>query len=111
VLLLTTPTSGARIAEPVYTVRGTTQNVSHVTIQGEPILMNADGTFEALRVTPEGYGVLQVEAWNRFGKRTSTILEIVGTPPLATSTPSYASTTPSFATTTPPLAPSASVVQ
>jgi len=79
-LTVTSPRPGETVEGPVYSVRGSAHNISRVRINGRAITTDLSGKFEETLVTPDGYGVLLVEAENRLGKYTSTRVEFVGVP-------------------------------
>lgn len=77
-LVVLYPTPGATVSGPVYTVRGTAHNISRVRINGRPITTDLSGGFAETLVTPDGYGVIVVEAENRLKRYASERIEIVG---------------------------------
>lgn len=80
VLTVREPHAGAMLESTLMEVHGHADNVTRVTINGRPIALDTSGTFKEKLVTPNGYGVLLVEAYNRFGHRTQERIEFVGRP-------------------------------
>ena len=79
-LTITSPESGALIEGELFEVTGVTENVTHVFLNGRPVALTTKGTFTETLVTPDGYGVLLVEAENRFGHHRQERIEIFGAP-------------------------------
>jgi hypothetical protein len=74
------PTSGETVTGELLEVRGDTKNVTHVHVNGRPVLLDTKGTFSEKLATPEGYGVILVEAQNRFGHTIEEQIEFYGDP-------------------------------
>jgi len=79
-LMVTSPRHGETISTVLMAINGKTENVTHVSVNGQPITMDTSGTFDETLVTPEGYGVILVEAKNRFGRRQEQRIEFIGAP-------------------------------
>ncbi len=79
-LTVRAPVPGASLTEPLMEVRGKAHNVTRVTINGRPITTTPEGDFNDTLVTPSGYGVVLVEATNRFGYHIEERIEIYGAP-------------------------------
>ncbi len=80
VLTVTSPTNGTYIDDDIFEVSGTTENVTHVYLNGKPVPLTTKGTFTETLTTPEGYGTLLVEAENRFGHHREERIEFFGAP-------------------------------
>jgi hypothetical protein len=81
ILTIESPQQGATVTSTLFEIRGTTRNVTHVEINGQPITMDTEGTFRETLITPHGYGLLLIEATNRFGHHKTERVEFYGTPP------------------------------
>lgn len=77
-LLLSSPQNGAHIEDELFEVTGTTKNVTHVFLNGRAVQLTTEGEFTETLITPNGYGVLLVEAENRFGRKQQKRIEIFG---------------------------------
>ena len=75
-----TPRNGETVVGELVEITGRTSNVTHVTINGTSVVMNTLGEFSEKLVTPEGYGVILVEAKNRFGHHKEERIELYGDP-------------------------------
>ena len=80
ILTINSPKGGELIEQELFEVTGTTENVTHVFLNGRPVPLTTKGTFTETLVTPDGYGVLLVEAENRFGHHRQERIEIFGAP-------------------------------
>ena len=65
-LIVSSPRPGETVSTVLMVIQGKTENVTHVSVNGQPVTMDTNGTFDETFVTPEGYGVILVEAKNRF---------------------------------------------
>ncbi|HCC05272.1 TPA: hypothetical protein DEP58_03115 [Patescibacteria group bacterium] len=79
-LMVSSPRHGETISTVLMAINGKTENVTHVSVNGQPITMDTSGTFDETFVTPEGYGVILVEAKNRFGRHQEQRIEFIGAP-------------------------------
>lgn len=79
-LAVLSPRPGETISSVLMDVRGNTENVTRVSLNGQTIPMDTKGVFTTKLVTPEGYGVLLVEATNRFGRHQEERVEFLGKP-------------------------------
>lgn len=79
-LTVTSPQDGGTVTSTLVSVQGNTKHVTHVQINGRPVTMDTEGTFHEKLVTPHGYGVILVEAKNRFGHLQTQRIEFYGNP-------------------------------
>jgi len=79
-LTVLSPKPGDTVTETLVEITGNTENVNQVSINGKIVTMNTTGEFTKKLVTPNGYGVILVEAKNRFGHHTEQRIEFVGKP-------------------------------
>lgn len=80
VLTVFTPREGVTETAQLMEVRGKVENVTRVRVNGRTITTDPEGVFSEFLVTPDGYGVVLVEAEDRFGYRTAERIELYGTP-------------------------------
>jgi hypothetical protein len=85
-LVVHEPRPGKTLTNTLMEVRGTATNVTHITVNGRPATFDLSGNFKETLLTPEGYGTILIEAENRFGRKVSTQVDIMGAPPVPTST-------------------------
>lgn len=79
-LVVHSPRPGETVSGTLMDVSGNTEHVTHVRVNGQPVTMDISGKFTQKLVTPEGYGVVLVEATNRFGHHVEKRVEFVGKP-------------------------------
>ncbi len=77
-LTILSPKIGELQTGDLMEIRGKTSHVTHVTINGKEATLDTSGTFSEKRVTPQGYGILVIEASNRFGQKVEEKIEFVG---------------------------------
>jgi len=64
------------LAEPLFKISGTTQNVSDIRLNGASIFVDESGSFREALVAPQGYTIMTVTVTDRFGRERSQQLEI-----------------------------------
>jgi hypothetical protein len=74
------PREGVTEMAQLMEVRGRVENVTRVRVNGRTINTDPEGVFSEFLVTPDGYGVILVEAEDRFGYRTARRIEVFGMP-------------------------------
>ena len=79
-LIVTQPTPGATLVEPVVRLTGTVERISKITLNGQQIFVSEEGAFDEPLILAPGYNEILVEAWDRFDKKTSVMLPVVHTP-------------------------------
>jgi hypothetical protein len=79
-LRVSNPTPGAQLTSALFTVTGNATNISRLSINGRQVTVDPTGRFSEKLATPEGYGVVLVEAENRFGRTSQERVEFVGKP-------------------------------
>jgi len=80
ILTVTAPTPGELVANTFLTITGVAKNSTRVLVNGRPVTQDFSGAFSQKLITTNGYGVVLVEAQNRFGRTTTRRIEYVGTP-------------------------------
>jgi hypothetical protein len=84
VITLTDTTSVVQ-HERVVPVRGTTRNIVKLTLNGREITTDKAGTFIEHVVLERGYTIMTLEAYDRFGRKTTVSREYVFVPTSSTS--------------------------
>jgi hypothetical protein len=78
-LRIDSPTDGASSTDGFVTVAGIAWRTDSLTLDGAPLLPEADGHFSKLLVLPEGQAILSLTAADRFG-RSVTLHRTVSVP-------------------------------
>ncbi len=79
-LSISTPRRGDTFVGPLLEIHGEVANATNVRINGKPIVTDLSGAFSEKLLTPRGYGVVLVEAENRFGRSATERIELIGRP-------------------------------
>lgn len=76
VISLETPQKGASVEESLLTLKGTTRNIAKITLNDSPIFVNENGAFQEQILLPEGYAILVLKAFDRFGREKKEIIPL-----------------------------------
>ena len=71
------PANGGVVTDSLITLEGTTKNISKISVNDRPILIDQKGNFREQLVVPLGYTIISVKGIDRFGKEKEATLEIV----------------------------------
>ncbi|MEX0930209.1 MAG: hypothetical protein WDZ79_00880 [Candidatus Paceibacterota bacterium] len=80
IISIQNPPNGATVQTSLVDVKGTTSNISALTLNNRTIFINEEGFFDEPVVLAQGYNVITVSATDRFGRTTQDTVEIVHTP-------------------------------
>ena len=80
VLTITTPASGTHVTQEMVSISGETQNATKVLLNDRPIFTDETGSFTEHIILPMGYTIVTVAAVDRFGRTTTTHIELVHQP-------------------------------
>lgn len=77
VVTILSPLNGATYITPLIEVKGTTKNVSSITLNDRILYIDRVGNFiDALLLIP-GYNIIKIEAQDKFGAKTKKMIEII----------------------------------
>ena len=76
-LIISSPADGAVVSESLITILGQGKNTKEITLNDRPITVDESGYFSEKILLSYGYNVLELKAWDRFGKETEQELQIV----------------------------------
>jgi cytoskeletal protein RodZ len=76
-LSLAGPTDGSATTDATVTVRGETKPGTSVKVNGEPVLLNSDGTFETAVALERGLNVIKVESAKRYSRVSTEYRRVV----------------------------------
>jgi len=77
VITILSPLNGETYITPLIEVKGTTKNVSSITLNDRTLYIDRAGNFiDALLLIP-GYNIIKLEAKDRFGAQTKKTIEII----------------------------------
>src|SRR3990167_331640 len=80
VLTISEPLNGATSTPSLVTLRGTSKNISFLTLNGRQIFTDEQGRFEESLLLQNGYSIMTLEAKDRFGHIVEKRLELVYKP-------------------------------
>ena len=96
-LSITSPSAAdTEPSHELLTVSGTAGNVTALSLNGNPITIDQNGTFSELLLLPRGFSILELIATDRFGRTARETRTVVYTPleEPATTTPTSTPETP-----------------
>ncbi|MDP3726125.1 MAG: hypothetical protein Q8R36_02920 [bacterium] len=76
-IIITFPSNGLTVLEPLLFVEGVIKSASHITLNGRQIYTNETGELNERILLAEGYNVIELGASDRFGRTTKKNLEIM----------------------------------
>lgn len=68
------------VSEPFIVIKGQAERIAALTMNGNAVSVTETGSFEQPYLLAPGYNRITLEAHDRYGHRTSSLLEIVYTP-------------------------------
>ncbi len=68
------------LTQPLVTIRGKAERISYLTINHQQIFTNEAGEFAEQLLLAQGYNIITVTAWDRFGRLTERVLELIYDP-------------------------------
>ncbi len=76
-IVITFPSSGLTVSEPLLFVRGAIERASYITLNGRQIYTSEAGELNERILLAEGYNVIELDASDRFKRTTKKIVEIL----------------------------------
>jgi len=81
---ISSPENGSSFEEPVIEIRGQARNISFISLDDRPILIDEEGNFREKLLLNPGISIIKMYARDKFERETETILQYTY---LGTSTP------------------------
>ena len=78
-LKIDSPANGATLTQNIVYVKGTTKNISRITLNDSPIFVDEDGLFGEKIIVSSGYSVIKLSVTDRFGRNKTKYIEVVAT--------------------------------
>jgi hypothetical protein len=75
-LEIVSPTNGFSSHDALIDIRGTVQNISFLTLNGNKIFTNEAGTYDEKILLSPGYNIVTLEAKDRFGRTVTKELQL-----------------------------------
>lgn len=81
-----TPQNGQIVHENPIEVTGIAKNINSISLDDRAIFIDEKGVFREKLLLYPGYNIIEIDAKDRFGKKTTKMIEVVLQEPTATST-------------------------
>lgn len=88
VVTIETPQNYATVDEKTVVLQGKTENITKIHLNGSPILINTEGEFRNKLPLVGHRTIIEIEAWDRFGRSTKINHYIISSLPFSFSVPS-----------------------
>ena len=75
-LSVSVPTGATLASDGIVEIQGIAPRAATLTLNGEPVLREQDGTFSVTRTFPRGGSILTFKATDRFGRTVATTRSI-----------------------------------
>ena len=72
-----TPRNGASVSESLITITGTAKNISFISLNGQQIFVDENGSFSQKLLLSYGYNIMTLYARDKFGRETENVLELM----------------------------------
>lgn len=80
-LVIESPTETTCVSDQTFTVRGVSQDVASLSVNGTPVAITTEGLFGTRLLLAPGYNTIVLTALDTLGRETSKVLSVVYTPP------------------------------
>ncbi len=88
VITIESPQNYETVDEKTIVLQGKTQNVARINLNGSPIFINTEGEFRNKLPLVGPHTIIEVEAWDRFGRSTKINHSVISSLPFSFSVPS-----------------------
>jgi hypothetical protein len=76
-LTIAEPENGATLYHGLYSVSGSAQNISSITLNDQPIFVDDYGNFHEKLIAPPGYSIMKMAVKDRFGRSKEKYIHLV----------------------------------
>jgi len=76
-LTIHSPTNGSSTTEAFVLISGTAKNISSISVDDRPILINTSGEFTNAVILHPGYNTITIKAEGKFGRTVEKTLELI----------------------------------
>lgn len=77
VIIITEPENGSTVPEQFVKIAGIVKNINKISLDDRSIYVDETGSFSEKLLLSEGYNIVKISAWDKFGKKTEKTLELV----------------------------------
>ncbi|MEK7157654.1 MAG: hypothetical protein AAB688_01085 [Patescibacteria group bacterium] len=71
------PKNGQTIDHQLIKIVGGTKNIKKITLNDRQIYVDEFGDFNERLLLSEGYNIMKISAWDKFGKKTEKMIEVI----------------------------------
>ena len=71
------PKNGQTIDHQLINIAGGTKNIKKITLNDRQIYVDEFGDFNERLLLSEGYNIMKISAWDKFGKKTEKMIEVI----------------------------------
>ena len=77
VLIVNSPSDGQTIKDPLISIKGQTQRIAKIFMNGRQIFTHNDGSFDEPLLLGYGYNIIEVKVQDQFGREISKTMRIM----------------------------------
>ncbi len=77
VVIIDEPKNGETVNQQLVKIAGGSKNIKKITLDDRQIYIDEAGAFSEKLLLSEGYNIIKVSAWDKFGKKTEKTIEVV----------------------------------
>lgn len=86
-IAIATPEETLSVTDQLVHIKGRAENISELTVNGNPVSVTEDGAFDEALLLAVGYNKIVLTARDKFGRSTSKTLQILYSDTASSSTP------------------------
>jgi len=76
-LIISSPTDGETLKDPIISVKGTTKRIAKIFISGRQVFTQDDGSFDVPLLLGYGYNIIEVKVQDQFGREITKEMRVV----------------------------------
>ena len=76
-IIIESPINGTTVNQDLIEVKGVAQNIKKIQLNSREILQDESGNFKEKLLLSYGYNSLKIEGWDKFGRKTEKIIEMI----------------------------------
>ncbi|MBU6430837.1 MAG: hypothetical protein KGJ58_01535 [Patescibacteria group bacterium] len=77
IVTISEPKNGETVNQSLIKIAGDSKNIKKITLDDREINIDETGAFSEKLLLSEGYNIIKVSAWDKFGKKTEKTIEVV----------------------------------
>ena len=76
-IMITSPTSGSSVSNPLIEITGVTKNISFISLNDRPIFIDEKGNFKEKLLLYPGYNIMSIKAGDRYKRTVEKTIELI----------------------------------